>query len=52
MYDKNVKELPIYYKLVPSTSPINATFDKYQWFDTLAITLTVTKLIKISKNTG
>ncbi len=38
MYEKNFKELPIYYKLVPSTSPINATFDKYQWFDTLAIT--------------
>lgn len=38
MYEKNFKGLPVYYKLVPSTSPINASFDKNQWFDTLAIT--------------
>lgn len=37
MYEKNFKELPVYYKVVPSTSSVNATFDKYQWFDALAI---------------
>ena len=38
MYEKNFKDLPVYYKLVPSTSPINASFDKNQWFEALLIT--------------
>lgn len=35
MYEQRFKGLNVLYKLVPSTSPINAKFDKQQWFEAL-----------------
>lgn len=35
MYEKDFKRLDLPYRLVPSTSPINAKFDKQQWFEAL-----------------
>ena len=35
MYEKNFKSFDLPYRLVPSTSSVNATFNKHQWFEAL-----------------
>lgn len=37
MYEQNFKGLNVLYKLVPSTSPINAKLNKQKWFEALDI---------------
>ena len=36
-YEKNFKDLPVEYMLMPSTSSRNATFDKQKWIDALSL---------------
>lgn len=47
MYEQNFKGLNVPYRLVPSTSAVNAKFDKQQWFEALDLsTYTYEKAVK------